>query len=133
MPDSRGIIVYGSSIFLSGIASALSEVGVTLTQVKSDDPHPEQILVALNPRVILFDVTCEPPGWFAELQNNPMPSLIGINPNSDNARVVSIFQPLLSDIQALADLILREHEKASQTSNRDATVPLSGTSDIYCQ
>ncbi len=128
MPESHGVILYGSSIFLSGTAAALSQAGVKFRRVKSNNPHPEQTLRALKARVILFDATCETPGWFAGLlQVDPAPVMIGINPNSDTARVVSVVQPLLGGMQDLADLILSELGKASQLIQEDQTIPSNGT------
>ncbi len=80
------IVVYGSSLFLAGIAASLEKEGATVEVIRVDPRHPlaRQRVEELRPDVIAFDTTSPDMGFdIVPICRGLGSLLVGADPSSE--------------------------------------------------
>ena len=96
MKRQRKVVLIGNSLLMAGLEPSLNDRSeMDARRIDATQPDAMQQLDALQPDVVIFDLTA-PDSLFADpqfpaaiLQKHPGMSLIGLDPNSDKALVLS--------------------------------------------
>lgn len=119
------VIVYGSSLHITGIAASLkADQSLEVMSVAPHSPTPRQSLAGLNPAVIIFDLG-DPPASVdvTLLRQRPGILLIGVDPASDEILVLSGRpQPALS-VSDLVHVIQQKQSSFQPFERRSTNVP----------
>ena len=108
------LALYGNSVFLAGIKAELSRRLVfELITIEAGCPNIVPVIRARKPRALIFDQTTSLPDFsMSLLYERPRLLLIGLDPSSDEMRVLSN-----TPAQALSitDLVRVIHQKESNS------------------
>lgn len=96
MKAQRKVVLVGNSLLMAGVAASLKDrPEMDTLRIDATPPDVEQRLNAFQPDVVIFDLTA-PDSLFSDphfptaiLQKHPGISLIGLDPNSNKALVLS--------------------------------------------
>lgn len=96
MKTQRKVVLIGNSLFMAGVEASLKDrLGMDVWRIDATHPDAAQRLNVLQPDVVIFDLTA-PNSLFADphfpasiLQKHPGTALIGLDPNSNKALVLS--------------------------------------------
>ncbi len=91
MENRTRVVVYGNTLSMAGIAASLkAESTLKVICVDPHEPTTRQTLLELDPKTIIFDRTQPHPELeLALLREQPGLLLIGVDPSSDDALVLS--------------------------------------------
>jgi hypothetical protein len=104
--NRRRTILYGDSLILEGVRAELAH-HPDLEVIMLDDPHQKSLeeLRALNPAVIVFDLSVIQPDFPLALLQSPDLLLIGINPETHQSLVWSGRQAMAVCADDLLEII----------------------------
>ena len=107
MENRIRVVVYGSSLHMSGIATSLkADTGLEVICVNSRTPNSRQSMIALDPTVIAFDLSDKKLDLdLTLLRDRPGLLLIGIDPSKDELMVLSSRSPQALSVADLIDVI----------------------------
>ncbi|HSN93860.1 MAG TPA: hypothetical protein VLR89_02220 [Anaerolineaceae bacterium] len=91
MQNRTRVVVYGNTLTMAGIAASLkAEESLEVICVDPHEPTARQSLIELDPKTILFDRTEPHPELdLVLLREQPGLLLVGVDPSSDDALVLS--------------------------------------------
>jgi DNA-binding NarL/FixJ family response regulator len=91
MPPIQKVFLYGNSLLLSGVAYSLAQQpDLQVVQATHDWPDAAPRLEALQPSVIIFDLTSQAESHFLPmLVHNPGLLLVGLDPEHSQAVMLS--------------------------------------------
>lgn len=107
MEKRRRVLVYGNTLSMAGIAASLKgEPGLEIIIVDPKDPTAQQNLKAFDPETIIFDRSDQHSILdLALLREQSGLLLIGVDPSSDEALVLSGKLSRVLTIKELAKLV----------------------------
>ena len=100
MKERRTVVLYGNSLLMAGVEVSLrDQPGLDVVRIDATLPNVAQSLSALQPDVVIFDLTSPPSNLqlptsnlhfpSSILQEHPGISLIGLDLNSNKVLVLS--------------------------------------------
>jgi hypothetical protein len=109
MAGPRGLVLYGDSVFLAGLKTALSLYSeLKPITIETRQPSIGGHVQALNPRAILFDrAAVQPDIVLRMLCEQPNILAIGVHASSDEILVLSLRKEHVSSIADLVSVIRR--------------------------
>jgi hypothetical protein len=107
MAASRGLVLYGDSVFLAGLKAALSRYSaLSPITIESGRHSISAQIQALNPRAIVFDLSAAHPEFvLGLLYERPDMLVIGVDASSDEILVLSLRKEHVSSIADLVNVI----------------------------
>lgn len=112
------VILYGSSLFLSGIESSLrAEPGLDVIHLQPDAPDECLLREVMDASLLAFDIhEASPELMLALFKETPHLALLALDPESDRLLVLS---GQVSGARTIGDLIqvIRRHAEQSAVSN----------------
>jgi len=119
---AANLLLYGNSLLLAGVKAQLKSCdGVTLQHVSPNSAFPawQGLLAAGDTHALLFDMTATAPDFmFPLLRERPNLMLIGLDPSSDEALVVTCRSVPAVSVGDLASVIRRATEHSHQPAGR---------------
>ena len=104
MAVSRGLVLYGDSVFLAGLKAALSRYSsLEPITIESGRPGSSAHIQVLNPRAVIFDRAAALPDFALRLLcERPNMLVIGVDASSDEIVVLSLRK---EHVASIADLV----------------------------
>ena len=107
MAVPKGLVLYGDSVFLAGLKTALSRYSaLNPITVEAERHNSSAQIQALNPRAVVFDLSAEQPDFALRLLcDRPNLLVIGVDASSDEILVLSLRKEHVSSIADLVKVI----------------------------
>ena len=116
MSFKKSVVIFGRSLTLAGMGACLKqEEGLDVFEIDPQDSDARQRLEALEPVVILFDLS-DPPNDLdlAFFRSKPGLLLIGVDPSSDEVLFLKGQRSKVVTAGELSQLILNHSERTEK-------------------